>query len=404
VWGPLRSGWEAVESVFFFFGPASLRVGGRIWGCGGAQLAREPTGLSGGVRFASVVETGGEGRQHFSGGRCLRGMKLEPVSGLERLLRNEGWANRLARTLVRDEHEATDVLQEARVVAWRSPSHEGGKDGGRDRSWLSVVIRNLVRNRHRGARRRAAVEREAGERAALERAAVVETDGTTPQAVVERLELQRMLLDLVSGLRPAYREVVVLRYYEGLSAATIARSLDVPAGTVRWRLREALRELRATLDERHGGRKTWVIALVPLAEVKTGAIRRAMAVRAVATLAGSAALIAAVAAIVHSSSIVWEDGATERTLDVVDDKRTASMDMVRSAPRWTSSNEQAAGEVKTKATTESMDTAIPLWARAEGFADHRVAGVVLRDGQPVAGAGVRLSPGNDDLLEKVRPP
>lgn len=35
----------------------------------------------------------------------------------------------------------------------------------------------------------------------------------------------------------------------------IARAQGIPAGTVRWRLSEGLRRLRAQLDEAHGGNR-----------------------------------------------------------------------------------------------------------------------------------------------------
>lgn len=84
--------------------------------------------------------------------------------------------------------------------------------------------------------------------------------------LTERAEGQRLLMEAVLGLDEAKREVVILRYYERLSSAEIARRQGVPAGTVRARLKRALDELRERLDERTGGdREQWQRALVPLA-------------------------------------------------------------------------------------------------------------------------------------------
>src|SRR5207248_76141 len=47
--------------------------------------------------------------------------------------------------------------------------------------------------------------------------------------------------------------------------------LDVPAGTVRWRLKAALDQLRQKLDERYGGEsRRWMEMVVPLAGVAPG--------------------------------------------------------------------------------------------------------------------------------------
>jgi RNA polymerase sigma-70 factor (ECF subfamily) len=41
--------------------------------------------------------------------------------------------------------------------------------------------------------------------------------------------------------------VIVLRYYADLKHAEIADQLDIPPGTVRWRLHAALKQLRRML-------------------------------------------------------------------------------------------------------------------------------------------------------------
>jgi RNA polymerase sigma-70 factor (ECF subfamily) len=55
----------------------------------------------------------------------------------------------------------------------------------------------------------------------------------------------------ISGLPEMFREVVVLRYFEGFSYRQIASILGCPAGTVMSRLNRARAELRSILDEKH---------------------------------------------------------------------------------------------------------------------------------------------------------
>jgi len=65
---------------------------------------------------------------------------------------------------------------------------------------------------------------------------------------------------------------MLLRYYEGLSAAEVARRLGVPAGTVRWRVKRALAQLRDELDRAHGGdRQRWHALLLPIPRPQTPA-------------------------------------------------------------------------------------------------------------------------------------
>ena len=80
-----------------------------------------------------------------------------------------------------------------------------------------------------------------------------------------RAETQQCVGRAVLALEESLRETVLLRYFEGLSAAEIARRTGTPAGTVRWRLKRGLEELRHTLDEEHGDRRAWCLLLLPLA-------------------------------------------------------------------------------------------------------------------------------------------
>jgi RNA polymerase sigma-70 factor (ECF subfamily) len=49
---------------------------------------------------------------------------------------------------------------------------------------------------------------------------------------------------VIAGLSEAHREVVLLRFVDGLSLDEISEALDVPLGTVKSRLHHALRQLR----------------------------------------------------------------------------------------------------------------------------------------------------------------
>jgi len=173
-------------------------------------------------------------------------------SGIAALLEHSAWVRRLAWSLVRDDALADDLAQETWLVALRHPP----TDGLPARPWLSQVMRNLVRMRARGERRRAAREQatQVG----------VESHVDTRQ-LVEQVETQQMLAGLVVALEEPLRSTILLRYHEGMSAADIAARQNVPPGTVRWRLKEGLDRLRVELDLLNGGeRKKWQLAITPL--------------------------------------------------------------------------------------------------------------------------------------------
>ena len=67
------------------------------------------------------------------------------------------------------------------------------------------------------------------------------TLGSCPSFEGSRLE------DLISPLDPVSRDIVVLRFVEEFSYAEIAEALDLPIGTVKWKLFDAKARLAHTL-------------------------------------------------------------------------------------------------------------------------------------------------------------
>ncbi len=176
----------------------------------------------------------------------------------ETLLAHGAWVRALARRLVRDSAEADDVVQEAWLAALRRPPREGASV----RAWLARVVRNAALQKARSEGGRAARERRTAREEAL----------PSPDELLERVELQRLVVDEVVRLDEPYRSAVLLRYFEGLDAAEIARREGVPAATVRSRVKRGLDALRERLDARYGGeRRAWALALAPLALPPRGA-------------------------------------------------------------------------------------------------------------------------------------
>ncbi|MFN0244905.1 MAG: sigma-70 family RNA polymerase sigma factor [Planctomycetota bacterium] len=171
----------------------------------------------------------------------------EPVR-IEELLAHASWLRRLAASLVRDNAAADDLVQDTWMAALEHPPHGDAPV----RPWLARIARNLALNRRRGDARRADRESFAN----LQR----DTSAPSPSRIAEEIEAQRTLADLVLALDEPLRTTVVLRYFRGLDASEISRLQGVPAGTVRWRLKQALDRLRGELDVRFGRRNSWCVA------------------------------------------------------------------------------------------------------------------------------------------------
>ena len=163
-----------------------------------------------------------------------------------------GFVRRLARSLVRDESRADDVVQETWLAALEEPPRSTG-DGLR--GWLATVARNLARKAGRGDSRRKNRETSVARREAT--ASVADT--------AERQEMLRLLTDGVLSLDEPYRTTILLSFYEGLSTREIAEQEGLPEPTVRSRKQRALTKLRERFDREHDGdRSAWCVGLVSL--------------------------------------------------------------------------------------------------------------------------------------------
>lgn len=166
---------------------------------------------------------------------------------LEQLVADSSWLRRVALAIVKDEAAADDLVQDTyTIAATQTPT-----DGQPLRPWLARVLWNRVRTASRSERRRREREHAFGELA---------TSPARPDEIVDRIELQRTLAGLVLDLAAAQRDVVLLHYFEGLTSKEIGVRLGISPGTVRWRLKQAIDELRERLEQRTPNR-AWLPAL-----------------------------------------------------------------------------------------------------------------------------------------------
>ncbi len=193
----------------------------------------------------------------------------------EQLLGHGDFVRAIARRLLRDDAAAEDVAQETYALALRRPPGSQWSP----RAWLAGVARNLSRRRLREESRRRAREMQA---------ARGEPVRSTADVVVHE-EIRHNVVAAVLSLDEPYRGVVLLRFFDGLSAKDIAVRLSIPAATVRSHLRRALAHLRGRLERRHG--RAWGAALLPLVRP---AVMSSKSVLPVAVVAALAVLLAAV--------------------------------------------------------------------------------------------------------------
>jgi RNA polymerase sigma-70 factor, ECF subfamily len=157
---------------------------------------------------------------------------------------------RIARSVLRDDSEAEDVVQEAYLRAFAHLDRFRGE--ARFSTWLTRIALNEALGRLR--QRRPFVDLAAIDAINDQGEAHViflpsaRQDGD-PEAAAARAEVQRLLERAVDRLPDPFRVVFVLRDMEEMSVAETASHLGLRPETVRTRLHRARRLLRQSLDK-----------------------------------------------------------------------------------------------------------------------------------------------------------
>lgn len=165
------------------------------------------------------------------------------------IARNNQRLFRTARAVMRDDTEAEDIVQETYVRAFTR------LDTFRAEASLSTWLTRIALNEALGRLRKRRPAASLDEFIATESAASVTLPQLTgavenPETATARLEMRRMLEDVVDRLPDAFRIVLVLRDIEGLSTEETAAQLSIRAETVKTRLHRARKLIRAELEER----------------------------------------------------------------------------------------------------------------------------------------------------------
>jgi RNA polymerase sigma-70 factor (ECF subfamily) len=167
---------------------------------------------------------------------------------------------RVARSVLRDDAEAEDALQDAYLQAYRAlPTFRGESALG---TWLTRIVVNAALMRQRKTGRLAEV---------IELGADVGSDDATqprdqldepaqPELAALRAQTRRLIETGIDKLPAAFRTVFVLRAVEELTVEETAATLGIPEATVRTRyfraramLREALaREIDFAIEDAFG--------------------------------------------------------------------------------------------------------------------------------------------------------
>lgn len=133
---------------------------------------------------------------------------------------------------LREKIDAEDVLQEAFLAALKSFDDFEYTDDGAFLRWMCRIIDHRLRDAHDyfAAKKRQAV-------------ALPKSAPTGPVTALGRAENRRQVETALAELSDEHREVLLLRYFEGLSAEETGQRMNRTAGAIRNLAARALVEL-----------------------------------------------------------------------------------------------------------------------------------------------------------------
>lgn len=138
-------------------------------------------------------------------------------------------AYNLARWLVRNDHDAEDIVQESFLKAYKAQESFRGSEA---KTWMLAIVRNTAMDFLR--RYKSSVTT-----ALDEPGFEPQDDSPDPELILLEQSRRDRVRKAISQLEPEFREAIVLREIEGLSYKEIAAVLDIPMGTVMSRLSRA---------------------------------------------------------------------------------------------------------------------------------------------------------------------
>lgn len=139
--------------------------------------------------------------------------------------------------MLKDENDAQDVLQESFIKIWKNSQKYDPKKA-KLFTWLLTICRNKAIDKLRARKNKLSKE--------VQKADTSVYDNRKVTIKPEHMDLR----DKVNTLDSKYIEVIDALFFNGMTQQEASDHLDLPLGTVKSRLRIALRELNKIFGEK----------------------------------------------------------------------------------------------------------------------------------------------------------
>jgi RNA polymerase sigma-70 factor (ECF subfamily) len=148
----------------------------------------------------------------------------------------------LAVRILGDQHDAEEVVLEVYEQVWCT-AKTYDPDRSRVLWWLTMLTRSRALDRLRASKRRVAME------VPMPETFDAASEGPDPDSQAIYGQERRRIRKAMRELSPEQRQALELAFFSGLSHTEISERLGMPLGTIKSRIRSALRSLRYALED-----------------------------------------------------------------------------------------------------------------------------------------------------------
>lgn len=141
--------------------------------------------------------------------------------------------------IIQSDDDANDLLQDTFLKIWRNIDNYDSSKGSIF-TWMMNIARNLSIDRVRSAD-----FRDSSQNISMEQNIIYQVDSEHQTMMdVDSIGLKKV----VDTLKPEYRQLIELVYYQGYTQAEVSEEYGIPLGTVKTRIKAAVGSLRAMLS------------------------------------------------------------------------------------------------------------------------------------------------------------
>lgn len=182
-------------------------------------------------------------RGHNGEAELVAGLRRRDHEAFERFIAQyNDWLKHTARSILDNEQDAEEVVQEIFLRVWRGIEEFRGD--ARIIGWLTPIVRNIAVD---FLRRR--MKEQVLDSASAEELFSHGLWGTRPDVLLERQETSVLVRRYMDDLRDEYQGILILRHFEDMDLKEIAQRLSISDVNARVREHRARGALKKNLEE-----------------------------------------------------------------------------------------------------------------------------------------------------------